>query len=144
MQFAVTLNRIIAAPRSRVYRAWLDPTVLARWMGPDHFVVTVATVDEQVGGVHEVEMLDTEGGQHTFSSVIEELIPDELIVLTFRFHWTAEPTLLRISLSDAEGGGTALRLEHQRITYRPQLDDQKVDSGWTQTLSKLQALLERT
>ena len=56
--FAVDLARVIAAPRSKVYRAWLDPALLAGWMGPDDFSVTVATVDERVGGMHEVEMLD--------------------------------------------------------------------------------------
>ena len=144
MQFAVTLDRVIAAPRSIVYRAWLDPTVLARWMGPDDFAVTFATVDERVGGTHHVEMLDAGGGHHTFASVIPELVPDERIVLTFRFHPDAEDTLLQITLRDADGGGTALRLEHERITLAPPLDDRSVDDGWTQALSKLQALLEHT
>ena len=85
MQFAVALERVIAAPRSKVYRAWLDPALLARWMGPDDFSVTVATVDERVGGVHQVEMLDADGGHHHFVSVIEELVPDERIVFTFKF-----------------------------------------------------------
>lgn len=143
-EFAVTLDRIIAAPRSKVYRAWLDPVVLAQWMGPDDFAVTLATVDERVGGEHYVEMLDADDGHHTFSSVIEELVPNERIVLTFRFHWDAEDTLLQITLGDVEGGGTSLRLEHQRISYNAPLDDQSVNVGWTQTLSKLQALLEHT
>ncbi len=143
-QFAVTLDRVIGATRSKVYRAWLDPTVLAHWMGPDDFAVTVANVDERVGGKHHVEMLDADGGHHTFTSVIEELVPDERIVLTFRFHWDAEDTLLRITLSDAEGGGTALRLEHERITLGHPLDNQSVNFGWSQTLAKLQRLLEQT
>ena len=141
-QFAVTLDRVIAAPRSKVYRAWLDPVVLAQWMGPDDFAVTLATVDERVGGKHYVEMLDADGGHHAFTSVIEELVPNKRIVLTFRFHWDAEDTLLQITLGDADGGGTALRLEHQRISYNAPLDDQSVNVGWTQTLTKLQALLE--
>ena len=29
MEFAVALDRVIAAPRAKVYRAWLDPEVLA-------------------------------------------------------------------------------------------------------------------
>jgi len=52
MQFAVALERVIAAPRSKIYRAWLDPAMLAGWFGPDDFSVTVATVDERVGGEH--------------------------------------------------------------------------------------------
>jgi uncharacterized protein YndB with AHSA1/START domain len=142
MEFAVALDRVIAAPRSKVYRAWLDPEVLARWMGPDDFSVVVATVDERVGGEHFVEMIDSGGDHHTFTSVIEELVPDERIVLTFRFHHTAEETLLTIKFRDAEGGGTQLRLEHERITYEGPLDDRSVNTGWSQTLAKLQALYE--
>jgi uncharacterized protein YndB with AHSA1/START domain len=139
-QFAVALDRVIAAPRSKVYRAWLDPGVLARWMGPDDFSVVVATVDERVGGAHYIEMLDGDGDRHTFESVIEELVPDERIVLTWRFHHDGLDTLLTLTFRDAEGGGTQLRLEHERITLEPPLDGQSVDTGWSQTLAKLQAL----
>jgi uncharacterized protein YndB with AHSA1/START domain len=143
MQFAVALERVIAAPRSQVYRAWLDPALLARWMGPDDFSVAVATVDERVGGAHRVEMLDPEGGHHTFDSVIEELVPEERIVLTFKFHPEAEETLLTLTFRDAGGGGTRLRLEHERITLAPPLDERSVDAGWGQTLAKLQALYDK-
>lgn len=144
MQFAVALERVIAAPRSKVYRAWLDPALLARWMGPDDFSVTVATVDERVGGVHQVEMLDNEGGHHTFVSVIEELVLDERIVFTFKFDPEAQETKLTVTFRDTEGGGTALRLEHERITMEGTLDTQSVNVGWGQTLAKLQALCENS
>jgi uncharacterized protein YndB with AHSA1/START domain len=143
MQFAVALDRVIAAPRSKLYRAWLDPSLLARWMGPDDFTVTLATVDERVGGVHQVEMLDADGGQHTFVSVIEELVPDERIVFAFKFHPDAQQTKLTISFSDAGDGATALRLRHEQITIEGDLDTQSVDVGWSQTLAKLQAFCER-
>ena len=116
MEFAVALERVVAAPRARVYRAWLDPSVLARWMGPDDFSVVVATVDERVGGSHVVEMIDADGGPHVFTSVIEELVPDERIVLTFRFGPGGADTLLTVTFADAEGGGTLLRLSHERVT----------------------------
>jgi uncharacterized protein YndB with AHSA1/START domain len=142
-QFAVAVDRIIAAPRSKVYRAWLDPALLARWMGPDGYSVAHATVDERVGGVHRVDMLDPDGAHHAFVSVIDELVPDERIVLTFKFHPDAEETLLTVTFRDAEDGRTALRLEHQRITLAPPLDDQSVDAGWSQTLAKLQAIYDK-
>ena len=136
-QFAVTLDRLIAAPRHKVYRAWLDPVVLARWMGPEGHSVVNATVDERVGGAHHLEMLGDDGAYYSFVSVIEELVPDERIVLTFRFHWDAEDTLLTLTFRDTEGGGTALRLQHERITLSPPLDGRSVDTGWTQALAKL-------
>ncbi|MEO8267339.1 MAG: SRPBCC domain-containing protein [Ilumatobacteraceae bacterium] len=142
MQFAVALERVIAAPRSKVYRAWLDPALLAGWFGPDDFSVVVASVDERVGGVHRVEMLNPDGGHSTFASVLEELVPDERIVFTFKFDPSAEETRLTITLSDAEGGGTALRLHHERITVEGDLNTTSVNVGWGQTLAKLQAFVE--
>ncbi|MET0909254.1 MAG: SRPBCC domain-containing protein [Ilumatobacteraceae bacterium] len=138
-QFVVTLERTIAAPRAKVYRAWLDPTVLARWMGPEGSSVVHATVDERVGGAHHLEMLGPDGAYYEFVSVIDELVPDERIVLTFRFDQDGEDTLLTLTFRDAEGGGTALHLQHERITLRPPLDGSSVDTGWNETLTKLQA-----
>jgi uncharacterized protein YndB with AHSA1/START domain len=138
--FAVALERVVAAPRARVFRAWLDPAVLARWMGPDDYSVVVATVDARVGGAHVVEMIDGDGEPHTFTSVIEELVPDERIVLTFRFAVDAPPTLLTLTFADAPGG-TLLRLSHERITGDG-LTGRNVNEGWSQTLAKLQALYE--
>ncbi len=142
MQFAVALERVIAAPRSKVYRAWLDPTLLARWFGPDDMSVVDANVDERVGGAHNVELLGPDGVHTNFVSVIEELVPDERIVLTFKFDHTAQETKLTISFSDAEGGGTVLRLDHERITIEGDLNTTSVNIGWGQTLAKLQAFLE--
>lgn len=142
-QFAVTLTRVIAAPRAKVYRAFLDPALLARWFCPDDMSVAVADVDERVGGVHRVELLDAQGGHHSFDSVIRELVPDERIVLTFKFHPEAEETLFTVTFRDAEAGGTELTLEHERITLAPPLDTRSVDSGWSQALRKLQALYDK-
>src|SRR4051794_38018127 len=104
MEFAVALDRVIAAPRAKVYRAWLDPEVLARWMGPDGSAVVMATVDERVGGRHFVELIGSDGEHFSFTSVIAELVPDERIVLEFKFDPAPSETLLTLTFSDAEGG----------------------------------------
>jgi uncharacterized protein YndB with AHSA1/START domain len=143
MRFAVALERVIRAPRPKVYRAFLDPAVLEQWMGPDGSSVSVATVDERAGGGHRVEMIGSDGVHFTFDSTILELVPDERIVMTFRFAPGAEETLLTVTFRDAEGGGTDLRLEHERITLTPPLDDQSVDTGWSQALAKLAAYFDK-
>jgi uncharacterized protein YndB with AHSA1/START domain len=140
-QFAVELTRVYPAERSRVYRALLDPELVVRWLSPPSFVATYATVNEQVGGEHRVEMLAPDGELHVFDSRIAELVPDERVVLIFRFSPEAEETLLTLSLRDVEGG-TELRLHHERITLEPPLDEQSVDFGWNGALDKLHALYE--
>ncbi len=104
-RFAVELSQVVRAPRSRVYRAFLEPDLVARWLAPGGSVVATATVDERVGGVHRVEMLDEHGDAHMFDSVIQELVEDERIVLIFKFGPDAEETLLTVTLRDAPGGG---------------------------------------
>ena len=141
-QFAVKLERFIAAPRAKVYRAFLDPVVLAQWFAPEDCSVAVADVDERVGGSHRVEFIDADGDHHTFDSVIEQLVPDERIVLTFKFHPEAEETLFIVTFRDA-AGGTDLTLEHERITHMPPLDTQSVEAGWGGALRKLQALYDK-
>ncbi len=47
---AVHVQRTIAAPPERVYRAWLDPPLMAGWFAPTGFTVRKAEVDERVGG----------------------------------------------------------------------------------------------
>jgi uncharacterized protein YndB with AHSA1/START domain len=141
-RFAVKLERFIAAPRAKVYRAFLDPAVLAQWFCPDGSAVVVADVDARVGGVHRIEMLSDEGVHHMFDSVIEQLVPDERIVLTFKFHPEGEETLFTVSFRDVDGG-TDLTLEHERITLMPPMDTQSVETGWGGALRKLQALYDK-
>jgi uncharacterized protein YndB with AHSA1/START domain len=140
-RFAVKLEREIKAPVAKVYRAFLDPAVLARWFCPDDFSVGYAEVDEHVGGKHRVEIIDPDGTHHVFDSVISELVPDERIVLAFKFHPDAEETRFTVTLRP-HAGGTHLTLEHERIPLAPPFDPGSVDAGWGGALRKLQALYD--
>lgn len=139
-QFAVQVSRVMRAPRSRVYRAFLDPELVARWWAPMDSVVATASVDERVGGVHRIEMLTAAGEPHMFDAVIQELVPDERIVLIFKFAPEAEETLLTVTLRDAPGGGTEVHLDHQNITADGPLHEQSVDAGWNSVLDKLEGI----
>ncbi|RKQ91165.1 uncharacterized protein YndB with AHSA1/START domain [Solirubrobacter pauli] len=138
-RFAVQVSRVMRAPRSRVYRAFLDPELVARWWAPMDSVVATATVDERVGGVHRIEMLTAAGEPHRFDAVIQELVPDERIVLIFKFAPDAEETLLTVTFRDAPGG-TEVLLDHQNVTAEGPLNEQSVDAGWSSVLDKLEGI----
>lgn len=123
-----------------MHRAFLEPDLVARWLAPEESVVSAATVDERVGGVHRVEMLDEHGEPHMFDSVIQELVEDERIVLIFKFHPDAEETLLTVTLRDAPGGGTEVVLHHERVPLEGPLNEQSVDAGWNSVLDKLEGV----
>jgi uncharacterized protein YndB with AHSA1/START domain len=148
-EFTVELTRTIAAPRDEVYRALVDPARLVRWMIPPGCEPQRATVDERAGGRHRVEYLSSDGTTHAFDSVIQELVPDERIVLDFAFEGSGEgqrldDTVLTLSLSDAPAGGTEIRLVHTKVTLTPPVDPQSVNYGWGAALDKLEAVYERS
>jgi uncharacterized protein YndB with AHSA1/START domain len=141
MTEAVRLQRTIPAPPERVYRAWLDPELLRQWMSPAGFDVTRAEVDERVGGRFRV----SHSGESGFEAEVLELVPDERIVLLWRFvgrDGTYDPThdsLLTVELREAPGG-TELTLVHERLeAFRAAMPEiaANVETGWSQALDKL-------
>ncbi|MFW0796942.1 SRPBCC domain-containing protein [Gordonia sp. CPCC 205515] len=46
----LTIERVIRAPRSAIWRAWTDPTLLEQWWIPAPMVVRVDTLDVRPGG----------------------------------------------------------------------------------------------
>jgi uncharacterized protein YndB with AHSA1/START domain len=147
-EFAVELTRTIAAPRDQVYRALVDPGLLAQWMFPPGAEGGDVVVEERVGGRHRVEFHGPDGATQAFDSVIHELVPGERIVLDFAFEGSEDgqrmdDTVLTLTLRDAAAGGTELKLVHTKITLTPPFDERSVDYGWGGALDHLDALYER-
>ena len=146
-EFAVEVVRTVRASRDRVFRAFIDPELLVQWMAPrEAAVVSNADVDPREGGAHRVEYLTADGTRHAFDSVIREIVPGERIVLDFVFDHPArgvrEETELVVTLNDAPGGGTEVRLDQRRMQERGPFNEQSVNSGWNGVLDKLEALFE--
>lgn len=146
----VRLERVISAPPREVYRAWLDPDLLRRWMAPGGLTVDRAAVEARVGGSFRIWHM--EAGAHVggFECEIVELVPDARIVFRWGFvgpERTAGPvhdSQLTITLRAAPGGATALTLVHERLdalaAALPHVAE-KVELGWQLVLEKLAVLL---
>jgi uncharacterized protein YndB with AHSA1/START domain len=147
---AVRLQRTIAAAPADVYRAWLDPELLVRWMSPRGAGVTRAEVDERPGGSFRVWQ-DADGvAGGGFECELRELVPAERIVLDWRFVGPgrivdpAHDSRLSVTLR-ATDAGTELTLVHERLdalrTAMPALAA-KVAEGWELALDKLAVVFE--
>ncbi|HMD45211.1 MAG TPA: SRPBCC domain-containing protein [Acidimicrobiales bacterium] len=147
----VRLERTIPAPPHRVYRAWLEPHLVARWMAPGGLAVTRVAVDERVGGHYRVWQSVDGADAGGFEAELLELVPDRRLVFRWGFvgpERTDGPTYdsrLTVSLAEAPGGATALTLVHERLedlaTALPHVAEQ-VGTGWDLALEKLAAELE--
>lgn len=150
---AVRLERTIPASPAQVYRAWLDPELLVRWMAPGAYAVTRAEVDERIGGHFRIWHADptgTAGGG--FDGELAELVPGQRIAFRWGFvgpqrrHGAAFDSLLTVTLREAPDGGTVLTLVHERLgdlaAALPGVA-RNVGPGWEEALGKLAGVVGR-
>ncbi|MGH3397278.1 MAG: SRPBCC domain-containing protein [Streptosporangiaceae bacterium] len=150
---AVRLERTIPAPPGQVYRAWLDPGRLARWMNPGPLTVSRAEVDERVGGYYRIWHADASGAEiGGFDCELTELVPGQRIVFRWGFVGAARrsgpafDSRLTVTLREAPGGATQLTLVHERLDdLAAALPDvaANVGPGWDDALAKLAGLAGR-
>jgi uncharacterized protein YndB with AHSA1/START domain len=141
----VRIERTIAAPRRAVYRAWLDPDLVAEWMAPG-LEVTRVEIDERVGGHYRVWHGEAGG----FDGEILELVPDQRIAYRWGFvgpdrrNGPVFDSLLTISFEDVRRG-TRLTLVHERLdalaAALPEVA-RKVETGWEMVLRQLASSIE--
>ena len=82
----VTLHRVFRAPPDRVYRAFIDPDAMAKWLPPHGFAGRVLSMEARVGGSYRMQFTNFSNGQsHAFGGTYLELVPGERIVHTDSF-----------------------------------------------------------
>ena len=138
----VTLHRVFRAPPDRLYRAFLDPDAMAKWLPPHGFTGRVLSLDARVGGRYRMQFTNFSNGQsHAFGGEYLELVPGERIVHTDGFDDPNLPGEMRTT-----------------ITFRPVLVGTEVTAvqegipaviptemcylGWQESLQLLALLIE--
>jgi uncharacterized protein YndB with AHSA1/START domain len=147
----VRLLRLIPASPHQVYRAWLEPDLLRRWLAPGDLEVTRIEVDEQVGGTFRLWQGTHGADAGGFECQLLELVPDERLVFRWGFVGPLRSdgpmfdSVLTITLADAPDGATALSLVHEQLdalhAAMPEVSE-NVENGWSSALDKLTAMDE--
>ena len=82
----VQLHRVLKSTPDRVYRAFLNPDAMAKWLPPFGFTGKVHQMDAKVGGTYSMSFTNfTTGDSHSFGGEYLELVPNELLRYTARF-----------------------------------------------------------
>ncbi len=138
----IRLHRVINAPAERVYRAFLDPDAMAKWLPPDGYTCRVHHMDPKVGGSYKMSFANfTTGARHSFGGEYVELKPHELIRYTDRFddpNLTGE-MIASVSLRKT-AFGTEVNIEQSGVPAV--IPVEACYTGWQQSLTLLQRLVE--
>ena len=86
MSNTVKLHRVFSAPPERVFKAFIDPDALVKWMAPYGFTAKVHHLDAKVGGTYKMSFRNfSTGSSHGFSGTYHELVPNQLLRYTDQF-----------------------------------------------------------
>jgi uncharacterized protein YndB with AHSA1/START domain len=82
----VKLHRVLSAPPERVFKAFIDPDALVKWMAPHGFTAKVHHLDAKVGGSYKMSFSNfATGSSHSFAGTYHEIIPNQLLRYTDQF-----------------------------------------------------------
>ena len=138
----VRLHRVLRAPAERVYRAFLDPDAMTRWLPPHGFLGKVHEMDARVGGGYRMSFTNFgTGTSHSFRGTYVELTPHERIRYTDRFDDPNLPGEMQVTVRLRKVVcGTELDIVQEGVPSAIPLE--LCYLGWQESLGQLAHLVE--
>ena len=138
----VRLHRVLRAAPEQVYRAFLQPDAMSKWLPPFGFTCTVHRMDPKIGGTFKMSFCNfSTGNSHSFGGEYQELVPNELIRYTDKFDDPNLPGEMRVTASLKEVScGTELSIVQEGIPEA--IPPEMCYLGWQESLVQLAQLVE--
>jgi len=138
----IRLHHVLRAPAERVYRAFLDPDAMVKWLPPHGFTAKVHEMDARVGGSYRMSFTNfSTGSSHSFGGRYVELTPHERIRYTDRFDDPDLPGEIQVAISLRKVDcGTELEIVQAGLPSVIPVESCYL--GWQQSLSLLAQLVE--
>ena len=114
----LVIRRVLNAPRSLVFAAWIDEKQAAQWWGPKGFTTVANEMDARVGGEWWRRMRSPEGAEHHSRGFYREIVAPERLVFTFSWEpggvaGHGPETLVTLTFADLDGDRTELTLRQE-------------------------------
>ena len=138
----ISLHRVLKAPPERVYRAFLDPAAICKWLPPNGFTCTVHELDAKVGGKYRMSFTHFgSGNAHSFGGEYLELTPARRIVHTDRFDDPNLPGEMVTTIAFVKVScGTELHVTQEGVPQA--IPPEMCYLGWQESLALLALVVE--
>ncbi|MCB1539945.1 MAG: SRPBCC family protein [Rhodoblastus sp.] len=142
MPGSIHLHRVLTAPPEKIYRAFLEPDALAKWLPPNGFVCTVHQLEPRVGGAHRASFRNfTTGHSHAFGGEYLELETAKRLRYTDRFDDPNLPGEMQVTVNlRAVSVGTEIEIVQEGIP--DMIPTEACYLGWQESLRNLAKLVE--
>ena len=138
----VRLHRVLRAPPDRVYRAFIEPDAMAKWIPPYGFSCKVHHMDPRVGGTFRMSFTNfNTGSGHSFGGEYLELVPHQRLRYTDRFDDPNLPGEIQVTVVLTKlSCGTDLNIVQEGIPEV--IPTEMCYLGWQESLEQLARLVE--
>ena len=138
----VRLHRVLKAPPERIYRAFLEPDAVVKWLAPHGFTCKVHQLEAKVGGRFRMSFTNFgTGHSHSFGGSYLELVPNERIRNTDKFDDPNLPGDMQTTISLKKVSvGTELSVVQEGIPAA--IPVEACYLGWQESLMLLAQLVE--
>jgi uncharacterized protein YndB with AHSA1/START domain len=138
----VRLHRVLRTTPEKLYRAFLDPDAMAKWLPPNGFTGKVHHLDAKVGGTYKMSFTNfTSGHSHSFGGAYLELVPNERIRHTDKFDDPQLPGEMQTTITLKNVScGTELHVVQEGIPEV--IPAEACYLGWQESLTLLAQLVE--
>ena len=142
MPSTIRLHRVLRATPERVYRAFLDPDAMVKWLPPNGFTGKVHHMDARVGGSYKMSFTNfTTGKSHSFGGEYLELVPHERIRHTDKFDDPNLPGAMQVTITFKKvSGGTEVNITQEGVPDI--IPAEACYLGWQESLALLAKLVE--
>ncbi len=139
---SVRLHRVLKTTPEKVYRAFLEPDALVKWLPPHGFTCKVHHLEAKVGGTHKMSFTNfTTGHSHSFGGKYLELEPAKRIRYTDKFDDPKLPGEMSVTIEIKKViCGTELSIVQEGIPEV--IPTEMCYLGWQESLMLLAKLVE--
>ncbi len=142
MPNTIRLHRVFHAAPERIYRAFLDPDAMAKWLPPNGFTGKVHHIDAREGGTYRMSFTNfSSGHSQSFGGEYLELVPNERIRHTDVFDDPNLPgTMVTTIVLTKVSVGTGLSIVQEGVP--DVIPAEACYLGWQESLALLTLLVE--
>jgi uncharacterized protein YndB with AHSA1/START domain len=141
-----TLERVYDASPARVFKAWADPAIKARWFGGlADWQMLERSIDFRIGGTERLSGRKGSGVVSTFDAVYHDIVPDQRIIYCYDMRLDGvhiSASLATVTLAP-EGAGTRLTFTEQAVFLDGYDDSGSRERGTRILLEQLGGELQR-
>jgi len=141
MPNSVKFHRVLKTTPEKIYRAFLNPEAMAKWLPPYGFTAKVHHMEPKVGGTYRMSFTNfTTGNGHAFGGKYVELIPNEKLRYTDKFEDPSMPgeMITTVTLRKVFCG-TELTIVQENLP--DQIPAEACYLGWQESLLQLEKLV---